>query len=182
MNTITTPIFDFEKTIHSAMYVAERIKIKDFHRIFKILYFADREHLSKYGRPITGDTYIKMEYGPVPTNLYNMFKSARDNGLFQGKNMKEYFTVHDTCLVKPEKETDLRLLSKTDTAELDKSIARYETASFNVLSSLSHDIAWTLAEDNKEIAIENILREAGENEEYISYITENINCQKVFCN
>jgi len=42
---MATPIFNFEKTIHAALYVAEKIKIKDFHKIFKILYFADREHL-----------------------------------------------------------------------------------------------------------------------------------------
>ena len=34
------------------------------HKICKILYFADREHLSKYGRSITGDVYIAMTYGP----------------------------------------------------------------------------------------------------------------------
>ena len=81
---MTTPIFNFEKTINSALYIAERIKIKDFHRVFKILYFADREHLSKYGRPITGDTYIKMSDGPVPTKLYDIFKRVltKDRNIF----------------------------------------------------------------------------------------------------
>jgi len=175
--TITTPIFDFEKTIHSALYIAEKIEERDFHRFFKILYFADREHLSKYGRPITGDTYIKMEYGPVPTNLYNIFLSVKNNKRFQKKDMKEYFTVLDYH-VNAEKKANLDFLSKTDVAELNKSIALYGTASFNELSSISHGIAWKLAKDNRKIAIENILLEAGEDNEYISYIVEDINFQK----
>ena len=179
---MTTPIFNFEKTIHSALYVAERIRIKDFHKIFKILYFADREHLSKYGRPITGDTYIKMPKGPVPSKLFDMFKSMRDNKLFQRKNMKEYFTVYDEYFINIEKKADLRFLSKTDTAELDKSISKYGTMPFGLLTAISHDIAWEYAKENKEIAIENILREAGEDEGYISYITETINCQKALYN
>jgi len=41
------------------------VQRKDFHKIFKIIYFADRQHLADWGRPITGDTYIAMEAGPV---------------------------------------------------------------------------------------------------------------------
>ena len=175
---MTTPIFDFDKTIQSALYVTEKIKAKDFHKIFKILYFADRGHLTKYGRTITGETYIKMAMGPVPTNLYNIFKTIKNNKSFHGKNMKEYFTVHNEYLVKPEKSPDLRYLSETDVSELDKSISEYGEMSLGILTATSHDLAWKYAKNNKEIAIENILREVGEDEEYISFISENINCQK----
>jgi uncharacterized phage-associated protein len=175
---MTTPVFDFDKTINSALYVSEKINTKDFHKIFKILYFADRGHLAKYGRTITGDTYIKMKNGPVPSNLFNIFQSIRDNRSFQGKDMKEYFTVHDGYFVNPEKETDLESLSITDTKELDISIAKYGRMPFGLLTAISHDLAWEYAEDKKAIAIENILREAGEDEEYISYIVEDINLQK----
>ena len=175
---MTTPVFDFNKTINAALYVAEKIKTKDFHKIFKILYFADRSHLAKYGRPITGDTYIKMKNGPVPTNLFNIFQTVRDGRDFQGKDMKEYFTVHDGYFVNPAKETNLEYLSVTDTTELDTSITKYGKMPFGLLTAISHDLAWEYAEDKKAIAIENILREAGEDEEYISYIVEDINCQK----
>ncbi|MFB3902421.1 MAG: Panacea domain-containing protein [Acidobacteriota bacterium] len=33
----------------------------------KLLYFADKYHLTRYGRPVIGDQYVKMEYGPVPS-------------------------------------------------------------------------------------------------------------------
>jgi uncharacterized phage-associated protein len=174
---MTTPVFNFDKTINSALYVAEKIRIKDFHRIFKILYFADREHLSKYGRPITGDTYIKMEAGPVPSNLYNIFKSVRGDGI-PYDHLNEYFSVYDEKLIKPEKEPDLRFLSKTDVSELDESISKYGELSFNELTKKSHDIAWNSAKKHGKIEVENILREAGEDEDYVSYISDFMNCQR----
>jgi len=177
---MTTPIFNFEKTINSALYIAERIKIKDFHRVFKILYFADREHLSKYGRPITGDTYIKMSDGPVPTKLYDIFKAIRGDSFFPAGSLNEYFIINGWYFIKPNKKPNLKLLSKTDISELDNSISKYGELPHESLSEISHNTAWKLAEDNRGMAIENILREMGDDEEYISYITENINCQKEF--
>jgi len=179
---MATPIFDFDKTIQSALYVAERIKIKDFHRIFKILYFADRGHLSEYGRTITGETYIKKDFGPVPSNLFNIFKSLRKKGdvFFNGINMKEYFTVHGEYFIKPEKKPDLYYLSKSDVSELNKSISKYGKMLFGTLSAISHDIAWQYAKNDKELSIENILREVGEDEEYIAYISDFMNTQKAF--
>ncbi|WP_409530306.1 Panacea domain-containing protein [Shinella sp.] len=44
-----------------------------FHAL-KTLYYADRAHLQRYGRPITGDRYIAMENGPVPSYAYNAVK------------------------------------------------------------------------------------------------------------
>ena len=53
---MATPVFNSEKSLQAVLYIANRVERKDFHKIFKVLYFADREHLIKYGRPITGDT------------------------------------------------------------------------------------------------------------------------------
>ena len=45
--------FDVYKSLHAVLYIAERLRRSDFHKIFKILYFSDREHLMEYGRLIT---------------------------------------------------------------------------------------------------------------------------------
>ncbi len=50
--------FDKDKVLNVILYIAQHLKRKDFHKIFKILYFADREYLARYGMPITGDCYI----------------------------------------------------------------------------------------------------------------------------
>lgn len=38
-------------------------------KALKLIYFADRYHLRKYGRPITGDEYLAMPYGPVASSV-----------------------------------------------------------------------------------------------------------------
>lgn len=39
--------------------------------VSKILFFAEKWHLNRYGRPIIGDTYIAMPRGPVPSAIKN---------------------------------------------------------------------------------------------------------------
>jgi uncharacterized phage-associated protein len=36
-------------------------------KVLKLLYFADRYHIRKYGRLITNDNYLAMQHGPVPS-------------------------------------------------------------------------------------------------------------------
>ena len=55
VNSITTPVFDIDKAINVVLYVANRLPRKDFHKIFKVIYFADKAHLSEWGRTISGD-------------------------------------------------------------------------------------------------------------------------------
>lgn len=43
--------------------------------ISKIFYYADKEHLVKYGRPITGDIYFALKNGPVPSLILNILNS-----------------------------------------------------------------------------------------------------------
>lgn len=40
----------------------------------KLVYFADRYHLRKYGRPITNDQYWAMPLGPVPSGVKDIFE------------------------------------------------------------------------------------------------------------
>ena len=51
-----------QKAINSLLYVISKLEKADTHKTYKILYFADQKHLVRYGRPIIGDTYVKMPY------------------------------------------------------------------------------------------------------------------------
>jgi uncharacterized phage-associated protein len=175
MNTILDVTFDFneDKTINAVLYIVTKLKRKDFHKIFKILYFSDREHLNEYGRTITGDKYIAMSDGPVPSNLYDIFKSVRGDGYFKdtGK-FGVYFSVVGNDLIKANKEPDLKKLSKTDICHIDKSIELYGNLSWDEIREKSHDYAWRNTTVNHQIDFENIIREAGGDDEYIDYVKE----------
>jgi uncharacterized phage-associated protein len=45
-------------------------------KVLKLLFFADRYHLRKYGRPVTNDEYFAMNYGPVPSGCKDLVEGS----------------------------------------------------------------------------------------------------------
>lgn len=45
-------------------------------RLLKLLYIAERERLQECGRPITGDSVVAMDHGPVLSQIYNLIKGV----------------------------------------------------------------------------------------------------------
>lgn len=168
--------FNLEKSIQAILYVANRLQRKDFHKIFKILYFSDRNHLAKYSRSITGDTYIAMNDGPVPSNIYDIFKSLRGDGFFAGKTnqFKKYFKVENWNFINPLCDADTSVLSQSDIEELDDSLTKYGALEWDVIREKSHDYAWRNTTRDYPISVENMLLETGENADYINFVKEMI--------
>jgi len=177
---MSTPIFNLEKSLQVVLYVANNLQRKDFHKIFKIIYFADREHLSKYGRPITGDTYIAMKDGPVPSKIDDIFKAVRGDSFFafDAKEYAKLFSVQGWYFILPNTEANLDYLSQSDVEELNDALNKYGLMSWDEVREKSHDFAWRATPSNRQISIDNIMRENGEDENYIEYITEHIALQK----
>jgi uncharacterized phage-associated protein len=63
--------FDESKTLEALVYVARAWDAITPFYLSKVLFFADRNHLRAYGRPITGDSYIAMVDGPVPSRSFS---------------------------------------------------------------------------------------------------------------
>lgn len=171
-----TKNLNLDRSLNALLYVANHIakEKRDIHKIFKILYFADMSHLNKYGRSITGDRYIAMKYGPVPSSIYDMVKIVRGDSWYVHDELKAFFSVKGMYLT-PLRDADMGYLSKSDVDELDESIKRYKDVDFSTMTNLSHGSAWKAAWDNPdsdEITVRDILKESGADEEYISYIEE----------
>lgn len=58
-------------------FLADGIRDLSTIKALKLLYLSDREHLLRHGRPILGDWYSCMEYGPVPSKTYERLKQVR---------------------------------------------------------------------------------------------------------
>ena len=173
MDKIIQMTFNRNKALNAVLHVAEKLKRKDFHKIFKILYFSDREHLVQYGRSITGDRYIAMADGPVPSYLYDIFKSVRGDGYFKDNGeFSTYFVVTDWNLIIPQKKADLNELSATDVQLIDEAIVCYGEMSWDEIREKSHDYAWRNTTANYPISYEHIIREAGGDDDCIKYLTE----------
>jgi uncharacterized phage-associated protein len=166
--------FNLEKTLNAVLYISEQLKRSDFHKIFKILYFSDREHLMEYGRAITGDTYIAMEYGPVPSNLYDILKSVRGGSYFKDNGKySQYFSIEGRDIIKPNVKADLTELSKSEIRHLNNAVEKYADMSMKEITDKSHDYAWSKASVNGEINLEDIILEAGGDSQFADFVKEN---------
>ena len=124
--------FNEEKTLNVILYIAEKLKRRDFHKIFKILYFSDREFLNQYGVTITGDTYIAMDAGPVPTKTYDMFKIVRGDSYIQDtKNLGRYFAVSNWMFILPLQKANLDNIASAEKDIIDAMISRYGDMSYD---------------------------------------------------
>ena len=165
--------FDKSKALNSLLYVANRLQRKDFHKIFKILYFADRQHLADWGRPITGDTYIAMDAGPVPSRIYDMLKIVRgDSYLSDIEGLGNFFAIENWMYVRPLRDANPDQLSKSEKESLNDSIARYGSLSYDEIKEKSHDIAWRSTAKDFSIQWDDIAREAGLDAEDVEYLNE----------
>ena len=163
--------FDKTKALNTLLYVANRVQRKDFHKIFKIVYFADRQHLADWGRPITGDTYIAMEAGPVPSRMYDMLKIVRgDSYLSDIEELSVHFRIDHWMYITPLHDADLNKLSKTECEALDDSISKYSSLSYDEIKEKSHDVAWRSTARDFSIKWEDIAREAGLDTEELKYL------------
>jgi len=160
--------FDAEKAIEVLLYIAKRVP--DMYNALKVLYFADKEHLAKYGRLICGDSYVAMSHGPVPSGAYDLVKYARGDGFCPvDLPVNEAFAVQGYTII-PHREANLDLLSESDLECLDAAIGRYGHLPFSRLRKLSHDAAFKSADQNDFIPLEAIAKSLPDGELLLDYI------------
>lgn len=164
--------FDPQKALEVILYIAENIEIKDSYHVQKALYFADKDHLEKYGRFICGDRYIAMKDGPVPSRTYDIIKDVRDNRNTQNlPEAKKSFSVDGHRIITLRK-ADLNFFSKSDLKCLDNAIEQIGSMPFGKLKSLSHDAAYETADMNGEISVVEIAKSLKDADALIDYLEE----------
>jgi uncharacterized phage-associated protein len=165
------------------LYIINKCNEIDYFHLFKILYFADKEHYAKYGRRIIHDTFCALPKGPVPSFLFDAVKVATNQST---TNKSEKLNIIADSLyssdpsyyfiLSAKEAPDLEELSKSDIELLDKSIKENKDTNIESLSAKSHDEAWNNAWSKKSShPIDPILmaKAAGANEDMIEYIKEN---------
>lgn len=168
-------LFRKEATLNAILYILQQLGGKsDMHKIFKTLYFADQSHLSKYGRSITGDVYIAMQYGSVPSKTDDIFKAVRGDSYFHDDELNTYIHFVNKYIVEGIKKADLDYLSESDIECLDEAISKCKDKSFDELTKMSHGLAWENTRRDRAMSFKDILREEGDSEEYADYIADKL--------
>lgn len=156
--------FDYEKAIETIIYIVVNGSNPTFSHVLKVIYFADKDHLDKYGRFICGDNYIAMKNGPVPSGVYDLLKYARGELPFIAllpdpikQQVKNSISVYGNYNISVLRQPDIDIFSDSDIECLNKSIVQNGKLPFDILSKASHDNIWNSAKINDSIEIEYFL-------------------------
>ena len=154
--------FDPERFVASLAFFASHTKGLDKLKAAKLLYYADKYHLIRYGKPILGDVYYHLDYGPVPSKALDIMNEAIDPYRLRGipqsnlELLKKYLKIDSEERTHPifEAKTgpDLEVFSESELEALHETVKRYGHYSGRQLIDLTHQEApWLKTERNEEI-------------------------------
>lgn len=164
--------FNKDKALEAVLYQANKNPNIDHYHVVKTLFYADKEHLNKYGRPIIGDTYIKMKCGPVPSGVLDIinFDSFKFDQEFFDKMLRSFIVIQKgkEKLVSPLRKTNTDLFSESDIECLDAAFEFCKNKTFKELLDITHkETAWENAEENESVDYELFLRDDNPNKDDI---------------
>lgn len=132
--------FDYKKATQALNYFAFRERLKRISKIkaMKLVWAADRYHLRKYARPVIGDIYWAMEFGPVPSSV----KEIADQNDFmspeEGSYSKKFIERLDHKTIASVREPEMDVFSKSDIEALDFAYEKFGCMKPFDLKELSH--------------------------------------------
>lgn len=152
---------DYEKCIEGIDLLAQEKPGITQYYVCKVFFFADKEHLLDWGRPISGDRFVAMEHGPVPSFIYDLLKdsAAEPDEIVDQLNARiNILRDQNRLMVYSKGSNSFPHLSGTDREYLLSALCTYGDMPFGKLRDLSHqDIAyqeaWELSGSNNEMDI-----------------------------
>jgi uncharacterized phage-associated protein len=168
--------FDADKALEALLYVASRART-DLYGTLKLLYVADKLHLERYGRFMFGESYSAMEWGPVPSNAYDIVKYVRgDRPHCRNERARSAFQMqgNDFRLLR---DPDLEELSRSDIECMDAAIEEHGRKDFKGYKNLTHDAAWQAAwaattGGSVPIPVESIASQLNRAQELIQHLSD----------
>lgn len=165
--------FDRDKALEIILFIANNLETATSHSVSKMLYLSDKLHLQEYGRLICGDKYIAMEYGPVPSAIYDMLKVADNRGSIDvdwDELIQDAIEIIKGRNVIPKRPCNMDLLSESEIECIQKTIDEFGQKTFGQLTDITHDSAWKSVNDNETISIDAIIATLPNSSEILNYL------------
>ena len=167
------------------LYILQHFKCGvDYIKLFKIMYFAQREYLAVNGLCIVEDTFKARPKGPVPALTYKVVKLAENGQQAEkdGNDLTEFLysiEVDSDQIIHAVRQPDMDFISKMEKKQIDETIAKYGEKNSDELSDLSHDEAYNkvkkLMEDDPQkdvLTTIDIARAGGASKLMVDHIRE----------
>lgn len=165
------------------VYILNKTKGLDYYRVFKVLYFAEMEHLATWGARMIEDDFCALQHGPVPTQLYDAVKELDAPVSEFARLLSEAVEIAGPDapnVLLAKREANMGRISRAGKEALDKSIEENATLSFYALRRKSHDKAWSAAYNNggdKRMSSTAIAKEKGIDDCTLAYLEEHLAIQ-----
>jgi len=152
----SVPTLQINKLKNVLLYILERCAGKsNFGEtvLYKLLYFSDFNYYELFEEHLTGATYRKLPYGPVPQQIDSIINQMIDNSQLQ-RVKTEYHGFPQTRYF-PLEKADLTELKASEKEVIDKVIGQMSDWSAAAISNYSHhDLPWEVTDEGKEISYE----------------------------
>lgn len=156
MERISIPSLQVNKLKNVLLYILERCAGKPNVGetvLYKLLYFSDFNYYELYEEQLTGASYRKLPFGPVPQKLDTIINQMIDNGQLQ-RVKTEYFGLQQTRYL-PLEKANLTQLKASEKEVIDRVIEQMSDWSAAAISNYSHkDIPWLASKEGDEIDYE----------------------------
>lgn len=137
---------NFKKSLEAVVYVVNKVKDIDVYHLVKVIFHADLTSINTYGAPITGDTYLAMPYGTVPSMIYNDMVQQKSFLLLDILGLETLPIRREGRIMRASRPYDADHLSETDMECLNQGIAEYAYLSFEEAKEKNHTLqAWKKA-------------------------------------
>lgn len=174
-----------QKIIETLLWFAGRSIRTDIHSLVKEMFYSDKIHLERYGRPVTGDVYIKMDHGPVASIAYDFLRAHRlqpqfikkyDSGVFE--NAIQALDTSDPFKIRALREPDIEYFSGTDIDCMEEALKTCNGKDFCELVDMTHkEAAWIEAQLNGRMSFESFIdKQHPERDKFIQYVQETSEC------
>jgi len=127
-------------------------------KLAKLLMTSDFSAFAILGRPITGATYEKWEFGHLPRELLLTDRDLQAEGAIEIETVDYY--GRQLRHVTARRDPDMSAFTEDELGIVESAIRAYGYASATFLSQLAHqELGWILAADKETIPYESVLLE-----------------------
>ena len=163
--------FSAEKAFAAVHWMVSRGVPVDLHAALKTCYFADKEHLNKYLRPIFGARYMAMKFGPVPLEIYEIMK-GEGLWLWEVNALATPWRLEGYHLRQIANDVpDMSLFAQSEMEELERGFHRSVNMNFTARTAATHGRDWQMANGGL-MKYEDMVEDSPNKEEIVRTIIE----------
>ena len=153
---ISTPKLNIDKFKNILLYILSECAGKPNVGetvLYKLLYFSDFNYYELYEEHLTGATYRKLPYGPVPQKIDAVINQMIDDGQLQ--RVKADYHGYPQTRYLPLVKADLTRLKASEKEVMDRVIEQMSDWSATAISTYSHnDMPWMASKEGEVVNYE----------------------------